>query len=275
MTFAPPSLLAVRRVLRGEDADLSDDEVGIVGGPSHVAAGTSYHLGKDQLVMSRNPYSARTARDKAGLSNAASGLDIDDDLDELRELSVWLVRQCRADTPDTRDIREIIYSPDGVTVLRWDRERGVTSQPFPDSDLSHRTHTHVSWYRDSELNDRAAPFRRFFEGDDDMNEAQAQELHNLHETVKWEIRNWTAGTLQAVGRMEKVLAAVAAKVDIDPDELDQIRAAASAGAEAGVAKGAEELAAALAPLLDLDEEAVKAALREVLGSARIVVPTEG
>lgn len=57
-------------------------------------------------------------------------------------------------------------------------------------------------------------------------------------------------------------------------ELDAIRAAASAGAEQGVAKGADELAAALAPLLDLDEAAVKAALREVLGGARIVVPAE-
>lgn len=68
-----------------------------------------------------------------------------------------------------------------------------------------------------------------------------------------------------------LLEKVAEKVDLDPAELEQIKAAASAGAEAGIAKGADELAAALAPLLDLDVEAVKAALAEVLGSARIVV----
>ena len=166
MTFAPPTLLAWRRYLKSHDADLSDAELGIVGGPSHITRGTSYHLGKDQLIMSKDPYSARTARDRAGLSNAASAGDIDDDLDELRKLSVWLVGECRANTEDTRDIREIIYSPDGTAVLRWDRERGINSQPIPDSDLSHRTHTHVSWYRDSEFRDKTGVFKRFFEGDD-------------------------------------------------------------------------------------------------------------
>lgn len=164
MTFAPPTILEVRALLKREDADLSDVETGIVGGPSHILQGTSYHLGADQLKMSQNPYSVRTARDKAGLSNAASALDVDDDLDELRELSVWMVEQCRAGAADTLDIREVIYSPDGVQVLRWDRERGMTSLPVPDSDLSHRTHTHFDWYRDSEFRDKTGPFRRFLQG---------------------------------------------------------------------------------------------------------------
>lgn len=162
MTFAPEAILEVRRFLKHEDGDLSDVELGIVGGPSHITEGTSYHLGADQLKMFKNPYSARTSRDRAGLSNAASALDIDDDLDELRQMSVWLVDQCRAGAPDTLDIREVIYSPDGVRVLRWDRERGQQSLPFPDSDLSHRTHTHVSWYRDSEFRSKVGPFQRFF-----------------------------------------------------------------------------------------------------------------
>lgn len=164
MTFAPVSILEVRRLLKGQDADLSDAEVGIVGGPSHVQQGTSYHLGADQLKMYKNPYSARTSRDRAGLSNAASAIDIDDDLDELRPLSTWLVEQCRAGAPDTLDIREIIYSPDGVIVLRWDQVRGQSSAPFPDPDLSHRTHTHISWYRDSEFRNKTSPFQRFFSG---------------------------------------------------------------------------------------------------------------
>lgn len=164
MTFAPASIKEVRALLKGEDPDLSDVELGIVGGPGHVLTGTSYHLGKDQLKFSKDPYSARTARDKAGLSNAASALDVDDDLDELRALSVWVVAECRAGAPDTLDIREVIYSPDGVIVLQWDRERGMTSLPRPHSDLSHRTHTHFSWYRDSEFRDKTAPFRRFFGG---------------------------------------------------------------------------------------------------------------
>lgn len=163
MTFAPATILQVRAYLKAQDPDLSDTELGIVGGPSHITQGTSYHLGADQLIMSKNPYSVRTARDKAGLSNAASALDIDDDLDELRALSIWCVQQCRLGMPDTLDIREIIYSPTGASVFRWDRERGLASLPIPDSDLSHLTHTHISWYRDSEFRDKTAIFRRFFE----------------------------------------------------------------------------------------------------------------
>lgn len=162
MTFAPPTIKEVRAYLKGEDADLSDVELGIVGGPGHVRTGTSYHLGKDQLIMSKNPYSARTARDRAGLSNASSALDIDDDLDELRDMSVWIVAECRKGTPDTLDIREVIYSPDGVIVLQWDRERGVNSAPRPHPDLSHRGHSHFSWYRDSEFRDKTAIFKRYF-----------------------------------------------------------------------------------------------------------------
>lgn len=167
MTFAPAALLELRDFLKGEDPDLDNNEVGIVGGPSHIATGTSYHLGKDQLKMAKNPYSARTARDKAGLAdpaicNAASAIDIDDDLDDLRPLSVWLVDQCRAGAPDTLDIREIIYSPDGVIVLQWDRERGQHSAPQPHADLSHRQHTHVGFYRDSVRRSKVGVFRRFY-----------------------------------------------------------------------------------------------------------------
>ena len=172
MTIASPQLLEARAYLKGQDADLSNDEVGISGGPSHVATGTSYHLGKDQLKMGRNPYSARTARDKAGLANPAtanlaSALDVDDDLDELRDMSVWIVEQCRRPNPhpDTLDIREIIYSPDGVTVFTWDREEGQTSAPQRRGDSSHRTHTHFDWYRDAGLRDKVGIFRRYFERD--------------------------------------------------------------------------------------------------------------
>jgi hypothetical protein len=167
VTYAPQSLKDLRAFLKRQDSDLDDNEVGIVGGPSHVATGTSYHLGLDQLKMSKSPYSARTPRDKAGLANpdtrnAASAIDIDDDLDELRPMSVWMVDQCRLGAPDTFDIREIIYSPDGVLVLQWDRERGRTSEPQPHPDLSHRTHSHFSFYRDTVNRDKTGLFRRFY-----------------------------------------------------------------------------------------------------------------
>ena len=169
MTYADINLREARSFLMGEDPDLDVIEVGIVGGPSHVATGTSYHLGADQLKMGKNPYSARTRRDKAGLAdpetrNASCALDVDDDLDELRDMSVWIVNECRKPNPhpDTLDIREIIYSPDGIAVYTWDREQGQTSAPQRRGDKSHLKHTHFSWYRDAVRRNKSAIFRRYF-----------------------------------------------------------------------------------------------------------------
>jgi hypothetical protein len=72
---------------------------------------------------------------------------------------LWIVGQCKAGAPDTRDIREVIYSPDGVTVKRWDRLGKRSS-----GDDSHRDHTHISYHRDAEGRDKVSLFKRFFEG---------------------------------------------------------------------------------------------------------------
>lgn len=164
MTFAPESLLAWRRVFTGRFPHIDPIHFGIAGGPSHVATGTSYHLGRNQLKLSRDPYSARTARDKAGLSNAASAGDVTDMIGAnlLRMLSQWVVAQARAGAADAADLREVVFSPDGTAVLTWDRERGQSSFPMARGSVSHREHSHFSWYRDSEFRDRAALFERFF-----------------------------------------------------------------------------------------------------------------
>lgn len=161
MSLAPANLLAVARywtMHKGID-------LGIVGDAAHTARGTSYHLGKDHLIA--GAYSARTARDLAGLSNYASAIDLgmlEGTFSLLRKYSLWLVDQCRHGAPDTLDIREVIYSPDGQTVLRWDRERGIASAPRDgEADNSHRTHTHISYYRDSRARDQRGPFQRFLE----------------------------------------------------------------------------------------------------------------
>lgn len=164
VTYAPQSLLAWRRVFTSRFPNIDPIHFGIVGGPSHIATGTSYHLGRDQLKLTRDPYSARTARDKAGLSDAASAADVTDMIGPnlLRELSQWVIAQARAGAADAADLREVIFSPDGNAVLRWDRERGRTSFPLQGGDPSHRQHSHFSWYRDSEFRNRAALFERFF-----------------------------------------------------------------------------------------------------------------
>jgi hypothetical protein len=162
MTFAPPTLVALASFYVANGGT----NLGIVGDASHIGKGVSYHLGRDQLLA--GAYSARTVRDLAGLSNAASAIDlgrIDGSLAKLQDFSKWLVAAARANDPGTVDMREIIYSPDGATVLRWDRERGYASLPRTgEADNSHLIHTHISYYRDSEFRDKVAVFAVYFGG---------------------------------------------------------------------------------------------------------------
>lgn len=156
MTFAPPTLVALGAWWTAQGGV----NLGIVGDAGHAARGVSYHLGRDDLVP--DAYSIRTARDRAGLSNAASAIDLgklDGSYVKLRTFSRWLVEQARSNADGTDDMREIIYSPDGVTVLRWDRERGYASLPQSgEADNTHLAHTHISFYRDAEFRDHRTAF---------------------------------------------------------------------------------------------------------------------
>jgi hypothetical protein len=166
MTTSPASILAVRREFQ-KRTDLPPASLGIARNKSD----TSYHVGKTFLKAGAYSYD-ESPRDRAGLSEASSAIDIGDysfthngKTHNLRSFSRWLVAECEKGAPDTKDIREIIYTLDGATVKRWDRLKKRTS-----GDPSHRWHTHVSWFRDSEFHDRAAAVRRYFaeevEGDD-------------------------------------------------------------------------------------------------------------
>lgn len=167
MTYAPASIkaLATYWVQRG------GVNLGIVGDVAHQQKGVSYHLGADQL--SATAYSIRTSRDKAGLTNAASAIDLGrlgGSLEELRRFSSWFVGRCRANAPGTSDVREVIYavmSRGVLIVMRWDRERGFASLPRSgEADDSHKTHTHISFYRDSEFRAKVGLFSPYFEEED-------------------------------------------------------------------------------------------------------------
>ncbi|MER7418238.1 hypothetical protein ABT346_15900 [Micromonospora peucetia] len=170
MTRAPGNLLTVRRLLldhlnvdpdTSRDQDLEPAEVGIVGDPAHRGG---YHCGSDRVVT-RDYSVVESPRDSAGLTLDAAALDVGffevragGGTHNLRSFSTWCVAQCVAGTPDTRDIREIIYSPDGRVVRRWDRLRKRTS-----GDNSHLWHTHFSFFRDSikANRDQTPLFRRY------------------------------------------------------------------------------------------------------------------
>ncbi|WBB67392.1 hypothetical protein [Micromonospora sp. WMMD812] len=198
MTRAPANLLAARSLLLTHlnvdkntvrDSDLEPAEVGIVGDSAHRGG---YHCGSDRVVT--NDYSVvESPRDRAGLTLDAAALDVGQfsvraggGTHTLRSFSTWCVGQCAANAADTRDIREIIYSPDGRTVRRWDRLARRSS-----GDDSHLWHTHFSFFRDSIKagRDQTPLFRRYLTTigllEDDM--------------------AWTAAEKDQVNRIEKYL----------------------------------------------------------------------
>ncbi|WP_433529076.1 hypothetical protein ACQPYA_22495 [Micromonospora sp. CA-263727] len=170
MTRAPANLLAVRGLLlehlnrdpnRVRDEDLEPNEVGIVGDANHRGG---YHCGSDRVVT--NDYSVvESSRDRSGLTLDAAALDVGTFRvssggrnHDLATFSTWCVAQCVANAPDTRDLREIIYSPDGKVVRRWDRLGRRNT-----GDRSHLWHTHFSFFRDSikANRDQTPLFRRY------------------------------------------------------------------------------------------------------------------
>lgn len=196
MTRAPSNLLAVRSLLLEHldnapgPNDLDPAEVGIVGDPAHRGG---YHCGSDRVTT--NDYSVvESSRDRAGLTDYAAGLDVGPfsvtvggRTHNLRTFSLWCVGQCAAKAPDARDIREIIYSPDGESVRRFDAlGRRATG------DDSHLYHTHFSFFRDAIKagRDQRPLFRRYLTSiglleDQDMTPDQAKQLQQTLEMTAW------------------------------------------------------------------------------------------
>lgn len=160
MTYAPACVRGARNYLISRG--IPGESLGIVGDQSHQSSG-GYHVGNDVLALIgklNTDYSKReSSRDRPG-SDAAMALDIGGLSDsELWAISSWIVGQCQAGAPWTQDIREVIYwHMPSNTIRRWDRLGIRTS-----GDWSHRTHTHLSYHRDSEGRDKTELFRRYYE----------------------------------------------------------------------------------------------------------------
>jgi hypothetical protein len=143
--------------------------LGVVGNKKHTIG---YHLGKDRIFDAGGPglghedYSVQLERDVTDLTNMASAIDLgklNGRLANLRSFSRWLVARCLADPALRHDIREIIYSPDGTIVQRYSGIDNRIHRGKGNGDLSHRTHTHISFLRDSEKVDKVGLFKPFFE----------------------------------------------------------------------------------------------------------------
>ncbi|MEU8220918.1 hypothetical protein AB0C47_34820 [Micromonospora taraxaci] len=280
MTRAPSNLLATRSLMVQHlgPYGLTGDKVGIVGDPAHRGG---YHCGSDRVVP--NDYSVvESPRDRAGLTLDAAALDVGQfrvttprGTFDLPHYSRWLVAQCAANTADTRDIREVIYSPDGTTVKRWDR-LGRRST----GDSSHRWHTHQSYFRDAIKagRDQTAVVRRYLTEigllEDDMGTLTGEQakwlekaakladqmlnpdlgmnvgktptpLHQVLRHMAWPILNGPTGSGAYLAAW---MTGVTGELGIDADELAAITTAAREGAAAA----ADELVAAVVAKLPDD-----------------------
>lgn len=273
MTYAPQPLKDAQAYLK-EQTGLPWVSLGIVGDEDHRGG---YHCGwnRRRLVDGElHDYAwNESTRDSGHRTDAASALDVgafSKGGKNLRQFNAWLVAQCKAGAPDTRDIREVIYSLDGETVKRWDRLGKRTS-----GDSSHKSHTHISYHRDAEARDKVGLFKRYFEPEANMAITDADVLKIWAYTNSKLTRMDAYALLRDKGLEQQIRAEQSKQTAL----LQQVLAAQSDLSEeqitAAVAEGIrqampspEELAAAVAEAVDhdLDTAAVTEALRQVLGS---------
>jgi hypothetical protein len=158
VTFNPPDLVAVQGDVQAL-INIPLNSLGILGDTDHVDGGDSYHLGKDQLSAHASYSLTESPRDRHP-TNAASAFDIgnawrlgatNDAAAKALAQNAFLrfnriyVAALKANVEGSEDIREIIYTPDGTTVKRLD-VLGIRTT----GDDKHLTHTHTSFFRDSE-----------------------------------------------------------------------------------------------------------------------------
>jgi hypothetical protein len=271
MTYAPAALKAAQTYLRSQTG-LDWVSLGIVGDSDHRGG---YHCGWDRRRIVNGELAdyawEESSRDSSHKTDAAAALDVGNFSKggkNLRTFSIWLVEQCKANAPGTKDIREIIYSPDGRTVKRWDRLGKRTS-----GDSSHLSHTHISYHRDAEARDKTGLFKRYFEPEANMAITDADVLKIWGYTNTALTKMDAYAILRDKGLEQQIRAEQSKQTAL----LQQVLAAQSnlteAEISAAVAEGVrqsvpspESLAAAVAAAVDheLDVAAATEALRQVL-----------
>lgn len=287
MTYSPQSLLDLRAYL----LPITGLDPAGLGIQHYAPGGGGYHEGHDLLhaqgVAPEDPGSdysyTDSLRDRAGLTDAASAIDVGDFTRtyggrqvSLRDLNRWLVGQLNAAAPDTLDIREIIYTLDGRVVHRWDR----THQQPDAGDDTHLYHTHFSYFRDSENTDKTALFRRYFAGTttggDDMPLAGIDKAsnenaeHYLQSLVGLtDMAGSISDTQHANLTVPNVLARTVKQLAVDVAELKARPAGTVTLSEADRADIAARVAAAMSPAI---VPLVAGAVRSVVDGATISAP---
>lgn len=157
MSFAPDTLKALRRYLV-EKTGKPTENFGIRGsvGAKRVAG---YHLGEVDIYgpggQGDADYSVRRRRDRAGLTDAASAMDVKLPVAQLQTMRQHLVRMARLG--QARDLVEVIGPGADGRAYDWRKPDWQRIGPRPKGD-SHEWHVHISYHRDSEYRDKVALF---------------------------------------------------------------------------------------------------------------------
>lgn len=130
-----------------------------------------FHAGKAEIFGpggdGLRDYSVRAKRNRAGLSNASSAMDVTirgpQNLKRQREFTAFMVAEAKA---GRADLFEIIGPNAEGKAAYWSKKNGwnevlgwQTKKGWVPVDPSHTWHTHFSFWRDTEFSDRAAMFR--------------------------------------------------------------------------------------------------------------------
>lgn len=160
MSYAPASLTSLGAYWTAQGGA----NLGIVGNAAHTYG---YHLGRDRIYgaggQGDSDYSVQLPADRAGLTDAAAAIDLGAGTLDLRDFTAWLLAECVGRGLGTEMIREVIGSTDGTTVVGWTIT--APDQLVPGyGDQSHTWHTHVSFLRSTQEQDKTALFARYFAG---------------------------------------------------------------------------------------------------------------
>lgn len=176
MTNPPSDLLGFRHAVQAETGLTDPADVGIVGDGVHAKTG-GYHEGRSVLILIGRyhasaqagslleDYSARLARDRMGLTEDSSAVDIASGWPRGGR-AAWLrfngmlVAALQAGDQALSAVRATNYSPDGVARHRIDREHGFSQ--VDDTTDSVTIHTHLEFYRDT-ANGRQAALDRIIQ----------------------------------------------------------------------------------------------------------------
>jgi hypothetical protein len=266
MTNPPSDLLAFRRAVQAETGLKDPTDVGIVGDGAHQGTG-GYHEGRSVLIAigrfhasasagsSTEDYSARLARDRAGLTEDASAGDIASEWPRGGR-AAWirfnrlLVAALQSGDPALSAVRAINYSPDGTSRHRIDREPGFDQ--IDDTTDSVTIHTHLEWYRDTAGRRQAsldrivqlirAAISKTAPGDDDMTPEEHNRLVNIDAQVNALVANTTPAVLTS-GNQANNVKGILAGIAVD--------AHAAANRPITVNMTPEDLAAIIAGLASL------------------------